>query len=101
MARDRNKRKEELLAAARDRLTEEQESRQNDSGREIRYRGQVMRQASSGTPGSGIGARRPAPRSGGDNDVRAALEKIRGLYKDGLISRAEAEKKRSEILERL
>lgn len=103
---DRNSRKEELLAAARDRLTEEKAARESgrasseDSGPQIRYRGQVMRQSSSGTPGSGIGGK-SAGRSSGNDDVRIALEKIKALYRDGLISRAEAEKKRSEILDRL
>lgn len=105
MANNRNSRKEELLAAARDRLTEAANG-SDDRGPEIRYRGQVVRQGgSSGTPGSGIGGG-SQPRSrggsgGGDNDVRDALQKIKDLYRDGLISRAEAEKKRSEILDRL
>lgn len=98
MPSDSKSRKEELLAAARDRLTEAADA--DDRGREIRYRGQVVRQhGSSGAPGSGIGN----SRSGGDqsNDVRASLQKIKELYRDGLISRSEAEKKRSEILDRL
>lgn len=104
MANNRNSRKEELLAAARDRLVEAADD--DSQGREIRYRGQVVRQGGgSGAPGSGLGnsnggGRRK--RSGGENnDVRAALQKIKDLYSDGLISRAEAEKKRSEILDRL
>lgn len=98
MANDRKSRKEELLAAARDRLTEE--ASQGNKAPEIRYRGQVVRQGGGGTPGAPSGNNR---RSGGgqDSDVRAALQKIKDLYRDGLISRAEAEKKRSEILDRL
>jgi len=107
MADDRLGRKEALLAAARERLTEEQSARQAgtaapaSTGPEIRYRGQVVRQSTAGTPGSGITSR-PTGRAGaGNDDVRAALQKIKDLYRDGLISRAEAEKKRSEILDRL
>lgn len=108
MADDRIDRKEALLAAARERLTQEQEAAAAgkaspaNSGPEIRYRGQIVRQSTSGTPGA------PSNRSGGGNgggggndDVRAALLKIKALYRDGLISRAEAEKKRSDILDRL
>lgn len=104
MANSRKSRKEELLAAARDRLVEAANG-EEDRGPEIRYRGQVVRQGGgSGTPGSGIGNSRSGRRSssgGKDNDVRDALQKIKDLYSDGLISRAEAEKKRSEILDRL
>lgn len=97
-------RKEELLAAAREQLTNEKAARASGTTSgpatpEIRYRGQVVRGGSAGTPGSGIGAK-PAAR-GGDGDVRAALQKVKELFHDGLISRAEAEQKRSEILSRL
>lgn len=97
-------RKEALLAAAREQLTTEKEARSNggvdpDAGPEIRYRGQVLKTGAAGTPGSGI--RRTPSRSTGGDDVRAALQKVKDLYHDGLISRAEAEKKRSEILGRL
>jgi len=103
---DRNSRKEELLAAARDRLTEEKEARDagrasaQDSGPEIRYRGKVVRQSGTGgAPGSPSGGRRGS--SAGNDEVRAALQKIKDLYREGLISRADAEKKRAEILDRL
>ena len=106
---DRNGRKEELLAAARDRLTEDKEVRRaertppEDSGPEIRYRGKVVRQGTGRTPGAGGAgtARRPQRRSGGNDEVREALQKIKDLYRDGLITRAEAEQKRSDILDRL
>lgn len=96
-------RKDELLAAARERLANEQNGGgRSSSAPEIRYRGQVLRQGSAGTPGSGIGASRPAPTSAsGSDDVRASLQKLKELYHDGLITRAEAEKKRAEILGRL
>lgn len=103
MANTRKSRKEELLAAARDRLVEASEDAQ-DKGPEIRYRGQVVRQSGGGAPGSGIrnsNTRRPSSGGGQDDDVRAALQKVKDLYRDGLISRSEAEKKRSEILDRL
>lgn len=97
MANDRLSRKEQLLAAARDRLVDDGRT-EEDSGPEIRYRGKVVRQGTGRTPGAGGGSRSSG---GGSDDVRAALEKIKGLYRDGLISRAEAEKKRQEILDRL
>jgi|GEM_PF-1878090 len=113
MADDRKSRKEELLAAARDRLTEEEtqgESQAKSTGgsapgsppaqAEIRYRGRVVRPSSGGTPGSGSGGTR-RPTASGSDDIREALQKIKQLYRDGLISRAEAEKKRTEILDRL
>ena len=56
---------------------------------------------SAGTPGSGIGAKPARGVAGGGDDVRAALQKVKDLYHDGLISRAEAEQKRTEILGRL
>ncbi len=98
-------RKEELLAAAREQLTNEKHARATGTSNgsaapEIRYRGQVLRGGSAGTPGSGIGAQ-SARGGGGGDDVRAALQKVKDLYHDGLISRAEAEQKRSEILGRL
>ena len=98
-------RKEELLAAAREQLTTEKNARAAGTttaqgAPEIRYRGQVLRGGSAGTPGSGIGAK-PAGGAAGSDDVRGALQKVKELFHDGLISRAEAEKKRSEILGRL
>ena len=100
-------RKEELLAAAREQLTNEKHARaagtsNGSAAPEIRYRGQVLRGGSAGTPGSGIGTK-PARgvAGGGGDDVRAALQKVKDLYHDGLISRAEAEQKRTEILGRL
>lgn len=111
MAEDRKSRRDELLNAARTRLAQVEEAADDGGGssepvgREIRYRGQVMRQSSTGTPGSGIGKRSSGRSggkgSGGGEDVRAALQNIKDLYQDGLISRAEAERKRSEILDRL
>ena len=108
MSKDRNRRKDDLLAAARGRLEQGEESQsarrrpaaEEPAGREIMYRGQVMRQGSAGTPGSGIGRSKSAS-GGGDDDIRAALQKIKQLYSEGLISRAEAEEKRSKILDRL
>ncbi len=98
-------RKEELLAAAREQLTTEKNARTAGTGDrqgtpEIRYRGQVLRSGSAGTPGSGIRSANGGGAAGSD-DVRAALQKVKDLFHDGLISRAEAEKKRAEILGRL
>lgn len=102
---DRLNRRDDLLRAARERLTAAEPSAKDQAAPadevEIRYRGQVVRQRQSlGTPGGGVGRSTRAGGGGGD-DVRAALEKVKGLYRDGLISRAEAERKRTEILDRL
>lgn len=109
MAEDRRKRRDQLLNAARDRLSAEEEaSAAPERGRasqvrEVRYRGQVVRQGTTGVPGGGSTARRARSGSGGGgkDDVQVALEKVKRLYKEGLISRAEAEKKRADILDRL
>jgi len=86
MTDPRKNRKAELLAAARERLTSEQEAR--DAGRpssngsaKIRYRGQVMRGGSGGgAPGGGSNSVRYGSRNGaGSDDVRVALEKIKGI----------------------
>ncbi|MEM7096520.1 MAG: SHOCT domain-containing protein [Actinomycetota bacterium] len=101
-------RKEELLAAARERLAAEHAARDGggsvSGSPEIRYRGQVLRGGANGTPGSGIGHGSPASAHGSNGaggDIRSALQQIKDLQADGLISRAEAERKRSEILGRL
>lgn len=80
-------------------------------GGQIMYRGQpVGRGSGGGAPGSpggggGGGRRRPAPKQGqsasGDGDVKEALRKLTQLFTDGLITTAEYDAKRAEILNRL
>ena len=102
MAQNRNDRKEDLLGAARKRLEEGGDAAvEQAAGREIRYRGQVVRQGTTAAPGSGLGRKRRATGGAGNDDVREKLRKIKQLFDEGLISRAEAEEKRSEILDRL
>ena len=80
-------------------------------GNQIMYRGKpVGRSGSSGAPGSGgapgsSGAgRQSAPAGGGQDeggDVKEALRKLTQLFNDGLITTAEYDAKRAEILNRL
>ena len=79
----------------------------------VMYRGKAIRR-SSGSGGAKSGARGTSfrgaqvggrPKSGAkpasNTDVRAILERLNGLYKDGLITKAEYDRKRSQILDRL
>ena len=55
-----------------------------------------------GAPGGGGGGSAPAPSSSGDSaDVKEALRKLTTLFNDGLITQAEYDAKRSEILDRI
>ncbi len=78
------------------------------------YRGKVVKKPGGGAgsriPGaSGSGARAgqfrgaSTQKSGGkgSGDVRAILERLNGLYKDGLITKTEYDRKRQQILDRL
>lgn len=104
MAQDSSRSKADLLSAARERLSGHEPEAETDTAeeaaptREIRYRGQVVKAGTGAAPGSGL---RKKNSGGPSSDVRAALLQIKQLYTDGLISRAEAERKRSEILDRL
>ena len=62
--------------------------------REVRYRGQVVRPASSGS------SRSSASADSARLEAEEAIEQIKKLFHEGLITRAEAEKKRKEIMER-
>lgn len=57
------------------------------------YRGKAIRRP------RGDGGSRTKPTSSGD--VRAVLERLNSLYKDGLITKAEYDRKRSQILDRM
>ncbi|MGH1502935.1 MAG: SHOCT domain-containing protein [Acidimicrobiales bacterium] len=85
----------------------------SDEGEVVMYRGRPVRRPSAGgagrrstgasfrntsSKGAGRGRR---PGGGGGGDVRDALERLNELYADGLISRADFDKKRQQILDRL
>ena len=91
----RKRRKEELLAAARERLKDASDGDADEDGtrRQIMYRGQVVRNSGGATSGAG--------QSAAEREAQAALAKIKALYHQGLITRAEAEAKRTEILDNL
>ena len=78
------------------------------AGGQIMYRGRPVGNGrgggAPGSPGSGGGQGRPAPKaaaSGDDGDVKEALRKLTQLFNDGLITTAEYDAKRAEILNRL
>lgn len=106
-----NKRQEdlELLRRAIDSQTEEAPPPRNDrrdrGPAQMMYRGQPVNGRGGGrTPGApgGGGPRHTGrPVGGGSPDIRAALQDLSDLYADGLISKADYERKRSEILDRM
>jgi len=104
---DRRSRDLELLKKAVDRDRQKKPPPGNkSSGRssEIMYRGQPVAGRGGGrTPGApGGGGSRGSNSKGGDAvDVKDALRKLTQLYNDGLITTAEYDAKRSEILDRL
>ena len=73
------------------------------------YRGQPVagRGRGGGAPGSPSGGRRAgrasstSSSSGGTADVKEALSKLTNLFNDGLITQAEYDAKRGEILDRI
>jgi len=105
-----NGRKEELLAAARDRLTQREDeaaaeptpssSSRSGGDAELMYRGKAIRRGTGATPGAPSAG---APRSG-DADrtaqIRVALQQIKDDYSEGLITRTEAERRRAGVMER-
>ncbi len=106
-----NRRQEdlELLRRAIDAQTEDaprRGSRRRDGQpSQMMYRGQPVNGRGGGrTPGApgGGGPRHPGrPVGGGASDVRAALEELADMHADGLISKADYDRKRSEILDRM
>ena len=106
---ERRSRDLELLKKAVDRDRKKKSPPGNKpSGRssEIMYRGQPVAGRGGGggrTPGApGGGGQRGSKSKGGDAvDVKDALRKLTQLYNDGLITTAEYDAKRSEILDRL
>jgi len=106
---DRRSRDLELLRGA----VERDRQRGSDAGKKpkkegarpgMMYRGQPVAGRGGGgrapgAPGGG-GAQRGGS-SGGDSDVQASLQKLTQLFNDGLITKAEFDAKRGEILDRL
>jgi len=79
----------------------------------VMYRGKAIRRAGGSGNSSGGGARasqfrgasvggaKSKSKSGSTNDVRAILERLNGLYKDGLITKSEYDRKRNQIIDRM
>lgn len=100
MTENRRSRDLELLKNAVDRSKDRPKGRQ-DSG-QILYRGQPVagRGGRGGrTPGAPGSSNRQS--SGSGADVKEALRNLTQLYNDGLITTAEYDAKRGEILDRL
>ena len=123
MANDKKKRNLEVLKNAVDKSREGNGAPRGGGGApgsgsggggggQIMYRGKpVGRSGSSGAPGSAGGRGRPnqasksqrpstSPAAEG-GDVKEALRKLTQLFNDGLITTAEYDAKRAEILNRL
>ena len=100
MTENRRSRDLELLKNAVDRSKDRPKGRP-ESG-QIMYRGQPVagRGGRGGrTPGAPGGS--PRQSSGSGADVKEALRNLTQLYNDGLITTAEYDAKRGEILDRL
>jgi len=83
----------------------------------VMYRGKAIRRPGSGGGGGkpsgggragqfrgasvGGGSKSKSSGGGGGGDVRAILERLNGLYKDGLITKSEYDRKRNQIIDRL
>ena len=86
-----------------------------DDGNMMMYRGRPVRMGSSGTPGAGASTGKPRQFRGAgtgkkkkgnrrptDGDsLKSALAKLAELHEEGLITRAEFDSKRRQILDRL
>ncbi len=87
----------------------------DDDGNTMMYRGRPVRMGSSGTPGAGASTGKPRQfrgagagkkkkgnrRSTDGDSLKAALAKLAELHEEGLITRAEFDSKRRQILDRL
>lgn len=121
---DRRDRDLELLRKSRQALHDEQneverpvaESELDNEPGTMMYRGKVVRTGGAGPKVPGAGAGRPVPgatgfrgagrtnpgrASGGQADIKQLLQKLSDLRASGLITKAEYEKKKSQILDRL
>ena len=108
MANDRKKRNLEVLKNAVDKDRNGGKgapgSGSKSPGAPIMYRGKPVGQSgSSGAPGAPGASRQRPPQSSsnGGGDVKEALRKLTQLFNDGLITTAEYDAKRAEILDRL
>lgn len=104
MADDKRSRDLELLKNAVDRSKGKPKQKKKDTS-QILYRGQPVA-GRGGRGGSAPGAPgSSAPRGGNSGgsgtDVKETLRKLTQLYNDGLITTAEYDAKRAEILDRL
>ena len=104
---DKRSRDLELLKNAVDRSKGKPKGKKRES-RQVLYRGQPVagRGGGGGAPGSpgSSGGAPGSPRGnsgGGGADVKEALRKLTQLFNDGLITTAEYDAKRAEILDRL
>lgn len=102
MTQDRRSRDLELLKNAVDRTKGRPQAKRDTS--QMLYRGQPVAGRGGGgggrTPGApGGGGNRQ--RSGNGADVKEALRNLTQLFNDGLITTAEYDAKRAEILDRL
>ncbi len=111
MARDRRQEDLDLLRRAVEAERKDKEASKKKrkggggSSGTLMYRGQPVAGRGGGrTPGAPSGGR-PQPQSSGassgSEDVRDALQKLTKLYQDGLITTAEYDAKRADILSRL
>ncbi len=106
-----NRRREDIellrraIDAQDDAGTRREQRRTTGPTAQVMYRGQPVNGRGGGrTPGApgGGGSRHPGrPAGAGATGVRAALEDLADLHADGLISKADYERKRSEILDRM
>lgn len=80
----------------------------------VMYRGKAIRRpgsggggkSSGGQPsgqfrGASVGGSSKPKAGGGSGDVRAILERLNSLYKDGLITKSEYDRKRNQIIDRM
>ncbi len=107
---------------AADRSAEsEAEAEPEDEGEVMMYRGRAIRRSSSGTPGAGssqgkpqqfrgAGGSKPRRRSSDSgksakgvsiDKIKQALTTLAEMHEEGLITKAEFEKKRRQLLDRL
>lgn len=106
MTDERRSRDLELLKKAvnRDRPAAKREKKSKNVQSPIMYRGKPVAGGGSGgrTPGAPGTGRNKKPSSGaGVSNVKDALRSLTQLYNDGLITTAEYDTKRAEILDRL
>lgn len=105
------RRKEDPRQGADDRGQDDSTSDGDDNV--MMYRGRPVRMGSGGIPGAGStqkkgtqfrgagGAKNKSKKPAGADQLKTALNKLTELYKEGLITKAEYDAKRRQILDRL